>query len=149
VNEITSIFVEERVRSSIPPGESATPLWTDSFIERIRFLYVYSLFYYVCEKGKSILTAQLLFAFVYVSSLLLQMLTLAECASKAGWTRKKILLMFLMMCLSRRLHSIYVLRLFNDCIAMLFFHISFFFIVSRGRWLIGCTFFSLAVSIKV
>ena len=53
-----------------------------------------------------------------------------------------------MCCLSRRIHSIYVLRLFNDGIAMLFLYASILMFV-QSRWKIGSVFFSFAVSIKM
>jgi hypothetical protein len=43
----------------------------------------------------------------------------------------------ILVCLSRRIHSIFVLRLFNDTIAMLFLYIAIAFFISR-RWSLGC-----------
>ena len=53
----------------------------------------------------------------------------------------------LLFCASLRLHSIYVLRLFNDCWAMLLFWLATY-LLCRGRWKLGCAAYSLAVSIK-
>jgi alpha-1,3-mannosyltransferase len=55
---------------------------------------------------------------------------------------------FVACCLSRRLHSIYVLRLFNDCFCVLFCHLSFYLILQR-RWKLALVTFSLAVSVKM
>lgn len=51
-------------------------------------------------------------------------------------------------CLSKRVHSIFVLRLFNDAPAMLLFYVSAV-LFSRSRWRTGCVAFSLAVSVKM
>lgn len=53
-----------------------------------------------------------------------------------------------LLCLSKRIHSIFVLRLFNDCVAMLLLYTAVY-IFSHRRWKLGCVFFSLAVSIKM
>lgn len=49
---------------------------------------------------------------------------------------------------SHRIHSIFVLRLFNDPIAMLFLYASLILFLKK-HWSIGCILFSLGVSIKM
>lgn len=52
------------------------------------------------------------------------------------------------LCLSKRFHSIYLLRLFNDGPTMLVVFLSFICFL-KHRWNIGCFIFSLAVSLKM
>ncbi|EGC33212.1 hypothetical protein DICPUDRAFT_37084 [Dictyostelium purpureum] len=52
------------------------------------------------------------------------------------------------LCLSKRIHSIFSLRLFNDCISMLIFYVAVYCFI-KSRWSLGCMLFSMAVSIKM
>jgi len=50
--------------------------------------------------------------------------------------------------LSKRIHSLFVLRMFNDCIAVLLGYASLLLFMNR-RYRSGCTIYSLSVSIKM
>lgn len=50
--------------------------------------------------------------------------------------------------LSKRIHSIFVLRLFNDCISVLFGYIALA-LFCNYQWILGSIFYSLAVSVKM
>ncbi|XP_058200135.1 dol-P-Man:Man(5)GlcNAc(2)-PP-Dol alpha-1,3-mannosyltransferase isoform X2 [Rhododendron vialii] len=53
-----------------------------------------------------------------------------------------------LLCLSKRVHSIFVLRLFNDCFAMTLLHAAFCSFLYQ-KWHLGLVIFSGAVSVKM
>ncbi|KAI7983081.1 Dol-P-Man:Man(5)GlcNAc(2)-PP-Dol alpha-1,3-mannosyltransferase [Camellia lanceoleosa] len=53
-----------------------------------------------------------------------------------------------LLCLSKRVHSIFVLRLFNDCFATTLFHAALAVLLNQ-KWHLGLIIFSGAVSIKM
>lgn len=106
------------------------------------FVYVFMVLYYVTDHGVNIRLAQYMFAIFYLVTLLL--------AFRIYNHTKKVppFVFFFMCCASYRIHSIFILRLFNDPIAMmvLFVAVNLFL---NNRWSLGCCFFSLAISIKM
>ena len=93
--------------------------------------------------GTHVRTAQWVFVGVYVGTLAL----VAACYAAAR-PRSVPPWVLLLLCGSLRLHSIYVLRLFNDCWAMLLAWAAFS-LFCRERWAAGCVFFSLGVGVKM
>lgn len=104
------------------------------------FVYIYSALYYITDLGRDIFTAQVIFVVLY----------LAFAATVFAIYVRARTPMFLMtaLVLSKRIHSIFVLRLFNDCVAMWFFYIAVLLFMSQ-RWKLGCVLYSLAVSVKM
>lgn len=106
------------------------------------FVYIFAALYYITDQGRNIALAQYLYAGLYL-------FTLCIVFSLYNKTSKVPPYVLALMCAtSYRVHSIYVLRLFNDPVAMFLLYASAAFLVRR-RWLLGCLFYSLAVSVKM
>ncbi|NWS40360.1 ALG3 mannosyltransferase, partial [Probosciger aterrimus] len=106
------------------------------------FVYIFLGLYYATGRGTDIRLAQYLFAGLYLLNLLLVFRIYCRTNKVPPYV------FFFMCCASYRIHSIFVLRLFNDPVAMaiLFLAINLFL---EERWSWGCFFFSLAVSVKM
>ncbi|KAL4377148.1 hypothetical protein GQ457_02G002720 [Hibiscus cannabinus] len=103
------------------------------------FLYVYSAIQYVT--GGQVFPAQILFGILYIINLGIVLLIYVKTDVLPWWALS-------LLCLSKRVHSIFVLRLFNDCFAMTFLHAAMASIL-YGWWHFGLIIFSAAVSIKM
>lgn len=116
-------------------------------------LYAYTLLNYVTDGGQYLERAQWFFAGIYVATLALVFRICQQSKRIPPYA-----LVFLT--LSKRVHSLYVLRLFNDCLSMFFLYCALSCYVEgnrpnsagsnrSARWIIGTCFFSLALSIKM
>lgn len=106
------------------------------------FVYIYTIFYYLTNHGKNIRLAQYCFVGIY----LLQMYLVLKIYSKSRKVEPYVLILSAFT--SYRIHSIYVLRLFNDPIAILCLYAAINFYLN-GNWTLGSIFLSLGVSIKM
>lgn len=106
------------------------------------FIYIYMAFYYVTSRGVNIRLAQYIFIGIY----LLQMFLVLKIYTRSRKVPPFVLVISAFT--SYRIHSIYVLRLFNDPIAILFLYAALNFYLS-GRWSLGSVFLSLGVSVKM
>ncbi|XP_057332745.1 lethal(2)neighbour of Tid protein [Microplitis mediator] len=106
------------------------------------FVYAYSLLYYVTSHGQDIRSGQYVFALLYIV-LLIQVLRIYAKTKKVPPY-----VLILIFCTSYRVHSIFVLRLFNDSLAMIFLFASLNAFLD-DRWYWGSINFSLAVSMKM
>lgn len=106
------------------------------------FVYIYTIFYYLTNHGKNIRLAQYCFVGIY----LLQMYLVLKIYSKSRKVPPYVLIFSAFT--SYRIHSIYVLRLFNDPIAILCLYAAINFYLN-GNWTLGSIFLSLGVSIKM
>ncbi|CAH1102086.1 unnamed protein product [Psylliodes chrysocephalus] len=106
------------------------------------FVYIYAIFYYVTSQGKNIYLAQYIFLFLYMIQTYLVQRIIRKTMKIPPYA------LVIATLTSYRIHSIFVLRLFNDPVAVLLFYISLNLFISN-KWLLGSIFYSLAVSVKM
>ena len=106
------------------------------------FVYFFSGLYFITGGGKDIRLAQYLFAVMYLFMLLMVFYIYQNVKKVPPYV------MFFVCCASYRIHSIFILRLFNDPVAMLFLYASIVSLMNN-RWSIGCALFSFGVSVKM
>jgi len=106
------------------------------------FVYIFSGFYYITSQGVNIKLGQYIFFLMYILFIAL--------IFKIYYKSQRVppYAMFFICCASYRIHSIFILRLFNDPVAMLLFYVALICFLSH-RWTIGCAIFSLGVSVKM
>lgn len=103
-------------------------------------VYIYRLLYYLTNEGRDIRLAQYIFTGLYLVTLTLVM----SCYRKAGtppWV-------FPLLVLSKRLHSIFLLRLFNDGFAV-FFLSAAIWCWQRRMWTLGSLAYSVGLGVKM
>lgn len=100
-------------------------------------LYVYAL---LRALGADLRGAQLFFAAVYLVTLAL--------VARLYWEARAPPPIIPLLALSKRLHSIYVLRMFNDPVCMLFLYGSMY-ALCRRRWLGASVLYGLALGVKM
>ncbi|KAI5463485.1 glycosyltransferase [Mariannaea sp. PMI_226] len=103
-------------------------------------LYIYTGLYHITDEGSNILLAQQLFAVLYMATLALVML--------CYWKAKVPPYIFPLLILSKRLHSLFVLRCFNDCFAVFFFWLAIYFFQKR-YWTFGSFAYTWGLGIKM
>ena len=104
-------------------------------------VHIYRLLYDITNQGENIRIAQYIFA-------VLSTLYVALVAAIYHRTQSVPQPATLLLILSKRIHSIFVLRLFNDPIAMFLFHLSLLCMI-HNHWSLGCIIYSLAVGVKM
>ncbi|KAI0511759.1 hypothetical protein KFK09_012391 [Dendrobium nobile] len=103
------------------------------------FLYVYSAIKFLT--GGQVLPAQILFGILYIVNLGIVFLIYQSIDVLPWWA-------FVLLCLSKRVHSIFMLRLFNDCVAMTMLHAAMLLLLYQ-KWHSALIIFSAAVSVKM
>ncbi|KAI0161143.1 glycosyltransferase family 58 protein [Hypoxylon sp. FL1284] len=103
-------------------------------------VYTYTGLYYLTDEGTNILLAQKIFAGLYMATLALVM----ACYSKA----KVPPYVFPLLVLSKRLHSVFMLRCFNDCFAAFFLWLAIY-LFQRRMWTVGALAYAWGLGIKM
>lgn len=106
------------------------------------FVYIFTGLYYVTSHGSNIKLAQYFFAILHIVLLIL--------VFRIYERTKKVppYVLILAFSTSYRIHSIFVLRLFNDPIAMILLYASVNAFLEQ-KWYLGSVLYSLAVSVKM
>eukprot|EP00727_Mastigamoeba_balamuthi_P011003 m51a1_g6525 putative dol-p-man:man c -pp-dol alpha- -mannosyltransferase (405) ;mRNA; f:9-1751 len=105
------------------------------------FLYVFSALHELTGSGSNVRLAQYVWAGLYVAVLAASLAVYRRARLTPPWA-------VVLLCASYRIHSIFALRLFNDCVAMLLCYCAVL-LFTRNRWSLGCAAFSLGVSVKM
>jgi alpha-1,3-mannosyltransferase len=103
-------------------------------------VYSYTLLYHITDEGRDIAFGQIIFLFLYLITLTIVM----ACYRRVGAPPY----LFPLLVLSKRLHSVYMLRLFNDGLAALMMWVSICFFINR-KWTAGVIAWSLGLGIKM
>ena len=103
-------------------------------------VYIYRLLYAITDEGRDIKLAQYIFIGLYLASLMLVM----QCYRQA----KVPPYIFPLLILSKRLHSIFLLRLFNDGFAVFFLFLAIY-CYQRRLWTIGSLAYSYGLAVKM
>ncbi|XP_052896265.1 lethal(2)neighbour of tid protein 2 [Anopheles moucheti] len=106
------------------------------------FVYIYSALYFLTSHGTNIRLAQYVFIGIYLLQLALVLRLYCKSRKIPPYV------MAITIFTSYRIHSIYVLRLFNDPIAILFLYAALNAFID-GRWTLGSVMLSLGVSVKM
>ena len=103
-------------------------------------VYVYRLLHYLTDNGTDIKSAQYIFIGLYLATLAVVM----QCYRQAQAPPY----IFPLLILSKRLHSIFLLRLFNDCFAVFFLFMAIL-CYQRRLWTVGSVAYSFGLGIKM
>ena len=103
-------------------------------------VYIYRLLYAVTDSGRDIFTAQCIFGVLYLATLGMVMLCYGQAQAPPY--------LFPLLVLSKRLHSIFVLRLFNDGFAVFFLFLAIC-CYQRRAWTAGTLMYGLGLGVKM
>ncbi len=104
------------------------------------FLYIYSALYHMTAGG-NIMLAQTIFAFIYLANQAVVMQLYITSHAVPPWA-------LVLLCLSKRVKSIFLLRMFNDGVTTLLVNIALLLLIRR-KWRWSLVTFSAALSVKM
>ncbi|KAH8681188.1 glycosyltransferase family 58 protein [Xylariales sp. PMI_506] len=133
MEQVTQYVAGERDYTVIKGG-------TGPLVYPAAHVYVYTGLYHLTNEGKDIFLAQQIFAVLYMVTLGVVML--------CYWRAKVPPYVFPLLIASKRLHSIFVLRCFNDCFAVLFLWLAIF-CFQRRSWTLGAVAYAWGLGIKM
>lgn len=105
------------------------------------FVWIYSALHYLTGGGTDIRLAQYIFGGLYLAVLALVLAIYHRTPTTPVWA-------VVLLCLSKRIHSIFGLRLFNDCWAMFFMYAAILALLNR-RLSLATLLYSFGVSVKM
>ncbi|RHZ73930.1 dolichyl-P-Man:Man(5)GlcNAc(2)-PP-dolichol alpha-1,3-mannosyltransferase [Aspergillus turcosus] len=103
-------------------------------------VYIYNILYHLTDEGRDIFLGQILFAILYLATLTVAM----TCYRQAGAPPY----LLLPLVLSKRLHSVFMLRLFNDGFAAFAMWVAILLFMNK-RWTAAVIVWSTGVAIKM
>lgn len=103
-------------------------------------VYSYTILYHLTDEGRDIVFGQILFAVLYIATLVVVM----TCYRQSGAPPY----LFPLLILSKRLHSVFVLRLFNDGLAAFAMWLAILLFQNK-RWTPGVIIWSMGVGVKM
>ncbi|EFI28445.1 dolichyl-P-Man:Man(5)GlcNAc(2)-PP-dolichyl mannosyltransferase [Coprinopsis cinerea okayama7 len=131
----TNVFLKGQHNYSMITGPTGPLVYPAGHVRIHQFLYE------ITDGGKNMDLAQQIYGLLYIASLSLACLIYGSTRAVPNW-----LLLFLP--LSKRLHSIFVLRLFNDCWAVVLSQMAIY-ALQQGYDDTGVMLFSAALSVKM
>lgn len=103
-------------------------------------VYIYRILHFLTDEGRDVRIAQYLFVLLYLGTLALVMRCYREAKAPPY--------IFPLLVLSKRLHSIFLLRLFNDCFAVIFLFLAIS-CYQRRMWTAGSLAYSFGLCVKM
>ncbi|KAH8106750.1 mannosyltransferase [Cristinia sonorae] len=120
-------------------GEISGP--TGPLVYPAGHVYIHHLLYLVTNAGTNITRAQQIYGALYIVSLVLSCAIYGQAGGVPNWV-------LLLLPLSKRLHSIFALRLFNDCWSVVAAQAAIL-AYGGGRDVVGTLLYSAALSVKM